>query len=270
MADPTAGVSERVARLDTGLFDAIPSQTSQKDRRSLLAVQRSTARRFGRYAYLEIGSHLGGSIQPHLLDPRCEAIYSIDARPFRQPDDRAAGYIVANDGNSTERMLGLLRDLAPAAIGKVVCFDLDASRVDPSRITPPPRIAFIDGEHTRRAVLSDFAFSRGVLAPGGTVLFDDLPIVYPAVLEICRSLRRAGERFTTARLERKIFAIFFDEDLVRADPFLDRCRKASRFTLLRYGAKLFAKAFLPGAAGARARDARKGAAEGFPSPPTPL
>jgi hypothetical protein len=257
MADPADGVSERVAGLDTGLFDAIPSQTSQRDRRSLLAVQRATARRFGRYAYLEIGSHLGGSIQPHLLDPRCEAIYSIDPRPSRAPDDRAAGYIVATDGNSTQRMLGLLRDLSPAAIGKVRCFDLDASQVDRSRIAAPPRIAFIDGEHTRRAVISDFDFSRAVLAPGGTVLFDDLPIVYPAVLEICRSLRRAGERFTTARLERKIFAIFFDEDLVRADPFLARCRKASRFTLLRYRTKLLARSLLPGTAGARARAALK-------------
>jgi hypothetical protein len=89
------------------------------------------------------------------------------------------------------------------------------------------------------------------------VVLDDLPIVYPAVLEICRSLRRAGERFTTARLEGKAFAIFFDEDLVRADPFLARCRRASRLTLLRYRTKLLARALLPGAAGARARAALK-------------
>ena len=49
---------------------------------------------------------------------------------------------------------------------------------------PAPDIALIDGEHTRAAVLSDYAFCRKVLAPGGTILFDDFPIVYPAVLEI--------------------------------------------------------------------------------------
>ncbi len=258
MGDPATDVTGRVERLETGLFDAIPSQTSQKDRRSLLAVQRATARRFGRYAYLEIGSHLGGSIQPHLLDPRCEAIFSIDARPAAQPDDRSPGCVVAYDGNSTQRMLDLLRGLAPQRVGKLRCFDADASEVEPARIAPRPHLAFIDGEHTLRAVLSDFAFCRRVLVPGGTVLFDDFPIVHPAVLEICRSLRRAGERFATARLEGKAFAVFFDEDLVRADPFLDRCRKASRFTLLRYRAKLLGKSLLPGTAGARARAALRG------------
>jgi hypothetical protein len=250
-----ADVVRRVGELATDLYDAIPSQTSPKDRRSLLAVQRATARRFGRYAYLEIGSHLGGSIQPHLLDPRCEAVYSIDPRPASQPDDRSAGCVIAYDGNSTMRMLGLLRELSPEQVGKVRCFDADASVVDPGEIVPAPHLAFIDGEHTRRAVLSDFAFCRRVLAPGGTVLLDDFPIVYPAVLEICRSLRRAGEGFTTARLEGKTFAIFFDGEIVRADRFLTRCRARSRFTLRRYGWKLLGKSFLPGRAGAAARGA---------------
>ncbi len=250
-----AEVVRRVGELATDLYDAIPSQTSQTDRRSLLAVQRATARRFGRYAYLEIGSHLGGSIQPHLLDPRCEAIYSIDPRPVSQPDDRSAGCVVAYDGNSTERMLGLLRELGPEQAAKVRCFESDAARVDAARIIPAPHLAFIDGEHTRRAVLSDFAFCRRVLAPGGTVLVDDFPIVYPAVLEICRALRRAGERFTTARLEGKAFAVFFDEELVQADPFLSRCRARSRWTLRRYRWKLLGKSLLPGRSGAAARAA---------------
>jgi hypothetical protein len=63
-------VSDRIEDLDVGLFDAIPSQTSADTRRSLLAVHRATARRHGEIAYLEIGSHLGGSLQPYLLDPR--------------------------------------------------------------------------------------------------------------------------------------------------------------------------------------------------------
>ncbi len=251
-------VIDRVDRLDTGLFEAIPSQTSQRDRRSLLAIQRAAARRFGRFAYLEIGSHLGGSIQPYLLDPRCEAITSIDARPVSQPDDRAPGCVVGYEGNSTERMLDLLRALAPDRVDRVRCFDAEAANVDPNRIEPRPHVAFIDGEHTRRAVLSDFAFCRRVLAPGGTIVFDDFPIVYPAVLEIRRKLRRTGERFSTARLEGKGFAVFFDEDLVRSDPFLARCRVRSRFALLRYRGKLLGKSLLPGLAGSQARAALRG------------
>lgn len=237
-------VIERVESLSLDLFEAIPSQTSAADRRSLLAVQRATARRHEPFAYLEIGSHLGGSIQPYLLDPRCTAIYSIDPRPAEQPDDRSPGYIARYENNSTERMLRLLGGIEPAQVAKLRCFEADASRVDPARIRPLPHVALIDGEHTRRAVLSDFAFCRKVIAPGGTILFDDFPIVYPAVLEICGSLRKQGEGFLPARLEGKVFAIFFDEEKVRADPFLKRCRARSRLTLTRRRLKLWAKSLL--------------------------
>ena len=135
-------VMERIEELSTDLFAAIPSQTSEADRRWLLAVQRATARVRGGFAYLEIGSHLGGSIQPYLLDPRCRAIFSIDARPGSQPDDRAPGYVAGYEHNSTDRMLRLLRDLAPDQVGKVRCFDADASEIDPAGISPRPHVAF--------------------------------------------------------------------------------------------------------------------------------
>jgi hypothetical protein len=252
-----ATVIARVESLSIDLFDAIQSQTSPGDRRSLLAVQRATARRSGRYAYLEIGSHLGGSIQPHLLDPRCETIFSIDPRPSSQPDDRSPGYVARYEDNSTERMLGLLRNVAPEEAGKVRCFEKDASAVDPALIAPHPAIAFIDGEHTRHAVLSDFAFCRRVIAPGGAILFDDFPIVYPAVLEICRELRRKGERFVAARLEGKVFGIFFDPESLRGDAFLSEWSERNRWTLRRYGIKLWAKSLLPGTVGRSARAARR-------------
>ncbi len=249
---PAAGgpsIEDRVENLSTDLFASIPSQTSVKDRRSLLAVQRSTARRFGRFAYLEIGSHLGGSIQPYLLDPRCDAIYSIDSRPASQPDDRSRGCRVAYEGNSTQRMLDRLREVSPERLAVVRCFEANASEVDPAKIERRPHVVFIDGEHTRRAVVSDFEFCRRVLAPGGTIVFDDFPIVYPGVLEILRSLRRAGELFTTARLEGKAFGVFFDEDVVAGDPFLRLCRTRSRFSLVRYRVKRVVRRLFWGPAG---------------------
>ena len=81
---------QRLAALDTTLFDAVPCQLYDDDRRSLLAVQAAVRRRAGAYRYLEIGSYLGGSIQAHLLDPRCERIYSIDNRSAAAPDELAA------------------------------------------------------------------------------------------------------------------------------------------------------------------------------------
>ena len=74
-------ITERIDDLDLSVFDLVPSQTSDAEKRSLLAVQRAVARRFGAYNYLEIGSHLGGSLQPHVRDPRCAHIDSIDLRP---------------------------------------------------------------------------------------------------------------------------------------------------------------------------------------------
>jgi hypothetical protein len=250
-------VSERIDDLDIGLFDAIPSQTSADTRRSLLAVHRATARRHADIAYLEIGSHLGGSLQPYLLDSRCRAIFSIDPRPAAQKDDRAPGFLASYEENSTARMLALLRGIAPAEVGKVRCFETDAAGVDSGRVVPRPQVAFIDGEHTRSAVLSDFAFVRRVLAEGGTIVFDDFSIVYPAVLEICAALRREKRRFLPVRLAGRAFAVFFDAGLARGDPFLERCRRRRRLTLPRYRLKLLGKSLLPGPAGRLARSLRR-------------
>ncbi len=80
-------IAVRIESLDVSLFDAVPSQSTIGDRQAWLAVQRSL-RQQSEYVYLEIGSHLGGSIQQHLVDPRCRKIVSIDRRPLSQPDDR--------------------------------------------------------------------------------------------------------------------------------------------------------------------------------------
>ncbi|HEV2064105.1 MAG TPA: hypothetical protein VGS00_06110 [Thermoanaerobaculia bacterium] len=92
---------------------------------------------------------------------------------------------------------------------------------------------------------------------GGTVVFDDFSIVYPAVLEICRSLKRQRRQFVAARLEGKIFAIFFDAENVRLDPFLRRCRSRRRLSLTRYRVKLWLKGLLPGPAGKFVRSIRR-------------
>ena len=154
-------------------------------------------------------------------------------------------------------MLGNLRALDPERVSVVRCFDSDASAVDPAGISRPPQIALIDGEHTRTAVLSDFGFCQEVLAPEGTILFDDFPIVFPAVLQITRALQKKGRPFVGARLEGKVFALFFDEAKVEGDPFLRRCRQRSRHTLTRYRLKLWAKSLLPGGQGRAARAARE-------------
>lgn len=73
-------VDSRIDRLDLSLFDAVETQSCDGDQLAWLAIQRSL-RSVGGYTYLEIGSHLGGSLQQHVVDPKCNWIVSIDRRP---------------------------------------------------------------------------------------------------------------------------------------------------------------------------------------------
>jgi hypothetical protein len=237
---------QRIARLDLSLFDAIDSQSDAGDRSSWLAFQRQVRRAHGSYAYLEIGSHLGGSIQPHLLDPQCRTIYSIDKRPLEPPDDR--GQTFRYEGNSTARMLALLRALDPdhpELTGKIVCFDADARDIDPARITDPPDLCFIDGEHTRAAVLSDFAFCQRVCAPRAVICFHDDWILYPALAEILRSLKRQGIPVRALKLRGSTFAILLGTTALPDDPFLRAIAVDGRRFILRMRVRRIAKRLLP-------------------------
>lgn len=154
---------ERLDSLDISLFEKITSQTTDDDKRSLLAIQSAVREIAPNYVYLEIGSHLGGSIQPHLVDERCSRIYSIDKRPLVQPDERGVSY--GYPENSTQRMLSLLSHIAPTE--KIVTIDGETGKLDQSVIDVPPQLCFIDGEHTDRATKVDFDCCLNALDAGG-------------------------------------------------------------------------------------------------------
>ncbi|MBL8826267.1 MAG: class I SAM-dependent methyltransferase [Planctomycetaceae bacterium] len=199
----------RLEQLDIGLFQPISTQTSRGDKRSLLKLQ-ACARQPGQYRYLEIGSHLGGTLQPHYVDPRCERIFSIDKRPAAQPDER--GIIYEYHDNSTERMRANLRTAYPQADhDRLVTFDCDASDVNPTDITPRPEFCFIDGEHTNPAVLSDFAFCRQVCADDAVIAFHDTCFVFEGVRQIQRDLTAEGVRFIGVKLGGSVYAILLGE-----------------------------------------------------------
>ncbi len=239
-------VPRQIDSLDISLFDAIPSQTSAEDRRSLLAVQRSTARKHQEFVYLEIGSHLGGSIQPYLVDPRCKKIISIDPRPFQQPDDRSPGYIATYENNSTEQMLKLLGEIDPPALSKIEYFDDDASEIDISKAHFRANVAFIDGEHTTKRVLSDFHFCNQIILEDGTILFHDVDIIFPAILEILRILKRQKREFIPLKLHGTVFGIFFDPNEIHSDPFFSEIYARNKGFLINYRIRWVLKKFLPG------------------------
>jgi hypothetical protein len=229
----------KIESLDIRLFAQIASQTTEADKRSLLAIQRAVRNSSDSYVYLEIGSHLGGSIQPHLLDPLCSRIYSIDNRPFVIPDER--GIEQKYDGNSTERMLGLLKSLDSDQVRKVKCFESLAKNIAPDKIKPRPQICFIDGEHTDSAVVSDFEFCFSVIDPDGIMVFHDSDLVYKGVKSIIAGLQKRQIRFTGLKLGGSVYAISLRNCPVADDPNIKQSARSARLYFLKSHLRLLYK-----------------------------
>lgn len=219
---------QRIDALDLSVFDHIHSQTTTGDKRALLALQSATARHVGEYSYLEIGSHLGGSIQPHLVDARCRTIYSIDLRPLEQPDARGVSF--AYPDNSTARMLDNLSRIDATAVGKITTFDCDAGEVATSSIVDAPHLCFIDGEHTTRAAMRDFFFCKSVAREDATICFHDADVIYRALDEIVRRLGEEKVGFYPMMLDGTVFAIHMGASRLSTDSRLaDQSRSWRRY-----------------------------------------
>ncbi|HMJ08018.1 MAG TPA: class I SAM-dependent methyltransferase [Pyrinomonadaceae bacterium] len=196
---------QAIAALDLDLFEKIESQSTPPDKQSLLALQVGVRELRPGYNYLEIGSYLGGSIQPHLLDDECARIFSLDKRPLQQPDARGFDYRYLN--NSTERMLEKLRGVAPEKMGKLTTIDGDSSQIRPEQITEKIDLCFIDGEHTDRAVMSDFKFCLKVLNENGCIAFHDAQITYNGIADCLEHLRKDGYTFRAYVLPHIVFVV---------------------------------------------------------------
>jgi methyltransferase family protein len=233
----------RIEGLDLSLFAAIDSQSDDGDRRSWLALQRAVRGWNESYAYLEIGSYRGGSLQPYLLDPRCRKILSIDNRPLEPPDDR--GEDIRYEDNSTAGMLANLRALDPEQVAKVACFESDAREIDPAGLPDRPDLCFIDGEHTQSAVLSDFDFCLRACSPRAVLYFHDDWLIFPALAEILRRLEVRGLPFTAFKLRGTTFAIALGTRTVPEDDFLRQVAVSGRRFLLGLRWRRFLKRVLP-------------------------
>jgi hypothetical protein len=130
-------------------------------------------------------------------------------------------------------MLSNLRVVAPDQTSKIVCFDADAQNVDPTRLQDRPDLCFIDGEHTKGAVLSDFEFCVRVCSSPAIIFFHDDWIIYPALDQIIRKLRKQGTRFTTFKLQGSTFAIVLGASSVTYDDFIQENAVDGRSFILR-------------------------------------
>lgn len=233
----------RIDALDLSLFAAIDSQSDDGDKRSWLALQRGARRLAPTYCYLEIGSFLGGSIQPHLLDPLCRRIYSIDSRPGEQPDDRGERF--RYEDNSTARMLANLTALEPIQAAKVICFDADARDLEVAQFPDRPDLCFIDGEHTNSAVLTDFEFCTRVCTPSAVIYFHDDWVTYTALDEIMRRLAQQRRDFTALKLQGSTFAIALGESPVANDALVRGIARNGRRFVLRRRARRWLERSVP-------------------------
>ena len=193
-----------LSKLDLALFAQISSQSTDDDKRSLLACQAAVRDLVPEYKYLEIGSYLGGSIQPHLLDNQCQRIYSIDKRPPSQPDARGYDWVYLN--NSTKRMLEMLSKVS-AKTEKITTLDADTRTINPGVIADKIHLCFIDGEHTDESVVTDFKFCLRILADRGAIVFHDAQITYNGIAACLRHLEAGGVLFKAYILPDVVFVI---------------------------------------------------------------
>jgi hypothetical protein len=198
--------------LDLSLFRWIRSQTSDQDRLALLSIREAVSANKKSYFYLEVGSHLGGSLQPHVADTRCSKIYSIDPRPAEQPDERwKQNY--KYEGNSTQRMMDQLSSIPNADLSKIQTFEKSSWELSSTSISDPIDFAFIDGEHTNPAVLRDYHAVRPFLAPTSVLAFHDCFVTPKAIFQISRSLKHEKSEHTFLYFpESYVVAIVFGSD----------------------------------------------------------
>lgn len=180
--------------LDISVFREL-SQSSENDRRSLLRIKAVVRARKPGYRYVEIGSFLGGTLLPHLLDPACASLLSIDKRPQGpQPDARGEVWAEAHtyEGVSTALMLQFLEQYVSAEqLVKLATIDADAATVTLDAIGVCD-LALIDGEHTDAAVLSDVTSLLPALAEDAVIAFHDVDLVKGGIDAAMAGLRDTG------------------------------------------------------------------------------
>jgi hypothetical protein len=209
-----AAFESMLAAGDLGLF-RVKSQTKPEDKASLLAVQRLVREHIDGYDYLEVGSHLGGTLAPHLMDPRCRSVVSIDARPPSQPDVRGRPFDYEN--NSSARMIELIREGAPEAdLEKLVTLDMDASQVPADAVRNAPDLVFIDGEHTNTAVFRDF-LNTYRFAPASCVFaFHDSNLIFDGLQNIEAFLEHQGAVYASWFLPLNVYVLAMGAFMARA------------------------------------------------------
>lgn len=193
----------KINRLDTALFEHVPSQTTANEKKALLALQLAV-RELQSFVYLEIGSYLGGSLQPYVLDCRCTSVISIDPRPDAIVDvrGRKGGY-----GVSLDDMLTGLRKIPGADLKKLHTISAATNGLSARDLPHRPDLCFVDGEHTDKAALTDARFCLSAVGENGLIVFHDANLVYGGIGMFVQELEAAGRSFRAFNFLDSVFFI---------------------------------------------------------------
>lgn len=219
-------LEDRVETLDVDLFSFVPMPPRGRDARALLALHTAVAATQTPFAYLEIGSFRGGSLQALAADPRCSRLMSIDPRTAETPDETRGAYTY--EENTTGRMLKYLSQVPGADLGKLATFETTSAAMDPVALPQRPDWCFIDGEHTDDAVLTDARFCAEAMEGKGVIAFHDWGIVGSAIKAFVRERRRdisfalAINRPRNPRAGYGVFAIEFGDNRILSHPAVKR------------------------------------------------
>ncbi len=171
-------------------FFPINSQSSDADKLFILKAREIVKRIKPNYTYLEIGSFLGGSLTPFLLDEQCSSVFSVDDRGRAQPDERGLKFDYA--GITHDTMIQNLNSHG-IATDKLKTFDgsIDDLKPSPGKFD----MAFIDGEHTDLACFRDFLWTEPLLERDAILLFHDTTLVYRAINHVLLYMKRSDAPF---------------------------------------------------------------------------
>ena len=173
----------------------VEGQLGSRAIRVLIRVQELVSAR-GSYDYVEIGSYLGRSLQPHLQDADCARALSIDLRPGTTPDERGALDTYA--GITADDMVRGLSEVCSQSDLQKLETITDTSHalraMEPNKFD----LAFIDGEHTHTAAFYDFLNVLRVMRKEGVICFDDTTLVLTGIRNAFAVLEERGVAHASA------------------------------------------------------------------------
>jgi len=213
--------SEFIERLDIDVYLRICTLQSDNDKKSLLAIQKAVREIKGAFAYLEIGSYMGGTLQPFLLDDLCTRVYSIDSWPDYLRDEVSVSR--KDPRVSLEGMMSQLTLNYENQLHKLVTLVGTSITIEQDQIAERPTLLFIDGEHTNRACFDDFKFCALVAESNSVIVFHDSDIVFGALAECHTWLKTRGANFHAYNLPDTIGVIEIGEFNLYRHPAVLEC-----------------------------------------------